>query len=86
MDDSEFPDRSRQFLQRFFVEVATRLKRIDLYDIYFKLDDVDGFDLQNMPTISPQLRDLINHLTQVQPSDRPQTALEVAEALEQCLP
>jgi serine/threonine protein kinase, bacterial len=55
-------------------------------NFYFKLDDIDGFDLQNIPTISPQLRDLINHLTQVQPSDRPQTALEVAQVLEQCLP
>lgn len=55
-------------------------------NFYFRLDDSDGFDLQNMPTISPQLRDLINHLTQPQPSDRPQTALEVAQALERCLP
>ncbi len=54
-------------------------------NFYFKLDDSDGFDLQNIPTISPQLQDLINHLTQVQPSDRPQTALEVAQALENCL-
>ena len=55
-------------------------------NFYGKLKDSYGFDLQNIPTISPQLRDLINHLTQVQPSDRPQTALEVAQALEQCLP
>ena len=55
-------------------------------NFYGKLDHGYGFDLQNVTSISPQLRDLITHLTQVQASDRPQTAPEVAQALEQCLP
>lgn len=53
-------------------------------NFYFRVDDRDGFELQDMPNVSPQLRDLINHLTQAQPSDRPQTALEVSQILEQC--
>lgn len=54
-------------------------------EFYTQLNHGYGFDIQNVPAIPPILRNLINKLTQIQPSDRPQTALEVAQALEQCL-
>lgn len=50
-------------------------------DFYTKLDHGYGFDLQGEPGIPSFLQTLINQLTQEQPSDRPQSAKEVAQAL-----
>ncbi len=43
------------------------------------------FDLQNVPTIAPKLRAAILRVTQPNPSDRYQTAMELAIALADCL-
>ena len=43
------------------------------------------FELENVPTISPQLRAAIERVTKPNPSDRYQTAMELAIALADCL-
>ncbi len=42
------------------------------------------FDVTNVPTITPQLREIIDHVTEPLARDRYQTAKELAEALAQC--
>ncbi len=43
-----------------------------------------GFDTTKIPTITPQLREVIDHVTQPLPKDRCQTAQELAVALKKC--
>jgi len=43
-----------------------------------------GFDIRNVPNIPPQLREVIEHVTQPVPKDRFQTAQELAIALKSC--
>ncbi|MEB3341036.1 FHA domain-containing serine/threonine-protein kinase [Okeania sp.] len=43
------------------------------------------FHIESVPTITPQLREVIEKVTQPLPSDRYQTAPELAEALKNCL-
>jgi serine/threonine-protein kinase len=42
------------------------------------------FDVEKIPTISPQLREIIERVTQYMPRDRYQSARELAEALAAC--
>jgi len=44
-----------------------------------------GFNVDNVPTITPKLRNLIAKVTNLNPRDRPQTAMELATALTDCL-
>ena len=42
------------------------------------------FDVTSVPTITPHLREIIDHVTEPSPRDRYQTAKELAEALANC--
>jgi serine/threonine protein kinase, bacterial len=44
-----------------------------------------GFNVDNVPTITPKLRNLIAKVTNLNPRDRPQSAMELATALTDCL-
>ncbi|HEY9837150.1 MAG TPA: hypothetical protein V6D27_09665, partial [Vampirovibrionales bacterium] len=44
-----------------------------------------GFNLKGDPRITPQVRKTIEKATESKPSDRYQTAAELARALSQCL-
>jgi serine/threonine protein kinase, bacterial len=44
-----------------------------------------GFDVDNVPTITPKLRKLIAKVTKLNPRDRPLGAMELATALTDCL-
>ena len=54
-------------------------------EFYTKLGNSYGFDFQNAPQIPSPVRAIIQQVTQIQPRDRPQTALEVAATLGKCL-
>jgi serine/threonine-protein kinase len=54
-------------------------------EFYTKLNNSYGFNLQNVLQIPPPVQAIIQQVTQIQPCDRPQTALEVAAALSKCL-
>jgi len=43
------------------------------------------FEVRNIPTITPKLRDVIDRVTEPKPRDRYQTAKELAQALDGCL-
>lgn len=44
-----------------------------------------GFDLNNIPTLTPQLREVIERVTEYRPKDRYPTARELSQALANCL-
>ncbi|AMW30344.1 MULTISPECIES: protein kinase domain-containing protein [Arthrospira] len=51
-----------------------------------KQDQEYGFDLDRIPTITPDLREVIKRVTRFTPRDRYQTATALATALAECLP
>ncbi|RAQ40059.1 serine/threonine protein kinase, partial [Arthrospira sp. O9.13F] len=51
-----------------------------------KQDQEYGFDLDRIPTIAPDLREVIKRVTKYTPRDRYQTATDLADALAKCLP
>lgn len=44
-----------------------------------------GFELNKIPTIPPQLREVIERVTEYRPRDRYPTARELSQALANCL-
>ena len=52
---------------------------------YRNRDSVYGFDVSNVPTITPQLREVIDRICEQKVRNRYQTAKEVSEALAACL-
>jgi serine/threonine-protein kinase len=62
----------------FLLTSATPLK------FYRRDGSIYGFDTSKIPTITPQLREVIDRLCQPIPRDRYQTAKELSEALAAC--
>lgn len=62
--------------------VLTSQSPMQFYD---NLGDGYRFHIESVPTITPQLREVIEKATQPLPGDRYQTAPELAEALKDCL-
>ncbi len=52
---------------------------------YRRRNQVYQFDVENIPTITPRLRIVIERVTQIKPRDRYQRATELAQALADCL-
>jgi serine/threonine-protein kinase len=52
---------------------------------YRRRGQIYRFEVENIPTITPSLRSLIDRVTEPKPRDRHQTASELAQALAACL-
>ncbi len=63
----------------FLLTAETPLK------FYGKRGNSYGFELDNVPTITPQLRKVIEQVTEYRPKDRYPTAQNLSQALAQCL-
>ncbi|HEY9866170.1 MAG TPA: protein kinase [Candidatus Obscuribacterales bacterium] len=63
----------------FLLTAETPLK------FYGKRGNSYGFELNNVPTITPQLRKVIEQATEYRPKDRYPTAQSLSQALAQCL-
>ncbi|WP_254173549.1 protein kinase domain-containing protein [Planktothrix pseudagardhii] len=63
----------------FLLTAETPLK------FYGKRGNSYGFDLDNVPTITPQLRKVIEQATEYRPKDRYPTAQDLSQALAHCL-
>jgi serine/threonine-protein kinase len=63
----------------FLLTAETPLK------FYGKRGNSYGFELDNVPTITPQLRKVIEQATEYRPKDRYPTAQSLSQALAQCL-
>ncbi|EAW33637.1 protein kinase [Lyngbya sp. PCC 8106] len=54
-------------------------------NFYGKRDDSYGFSLESVPTITPELRTVIERVTEYRPRDRYQDAQHLCQALRECL-
>ncbi len=54
-------------------------------NFYGKRGQGYGFNLESVPTIAPQLRSVIEKVTEHKPRDRYQTAQELSQALQDCM-
>jgi serine/threonine protein kinase len=62
------------------------LTRKNPREFYGKHGQSEGFNLEEVSVITPQLREVILRVTEPSPSDRYQTAQELTKALAACLP
>jgi serine/threonine-protein kinase len=61
------------------------LTGVNPFKFYRRLGSGYGFDVKGIPTITPQLRELIERVCAPRPRDRHQTAQELSRALAACL-